>query len=960
MRPARLGTKAPAATAPALRPFQQEDVVFIKEHDYNVLVANAPGTGKSPTSLMCVTGDRAKLTPTVVVCPASVVTNWCREAKKWVPGAVIHAITDLGSPMPRKRVDIVVISWALLADRYLDLCALKPKFLIADEAHYVKGGADGSLRGQAFSIVARRAPHMIMLSGTPLVNRSSELANLKSYFNVAGEVPMIRRLLEDVLPEIPPKARSTLSVRLRPKDAADYQRAEEDFADWLDRELKRRMSLGEAQAAAERALAAEALTKTGYLRRLLGLAKVPAAVDWISRAVRVGEPVIVFCEHQEVVTRLQKLLTKQNIRHVTIDGGTGRKQRQHAIDTFQAGFAPVFIGTKAAKEGITLTRARNLLFVERYFTSADEEQAEDRCIAEGQLVQTETGLRPIESVRVGDRVLAHTGAWRRVEDTRNFTVKARGFHRPAKRALMTEIEYTRFTAPLVCTYDHKLLVLRQEAWKQGSDEPEWVEAASVLPQDFLCLPVPSEVEDVDVLAVPTEARHDASTTSQRGIRTVNGRFKPLPDSIPVDEETLFFFGWYLAEGFSSVAAGKGRFVSLSAHERERPILERIAACLSRWNIKSSIYANKVSKGIELRAFSAELAHLMRHIFNSGSGEKTLPLWILRLPHHKLRVLWEAYVLGDGYLRNGKQEWRSVSDDLGPKMALVAARLGYRPTLRRYADNSGKNSPIWTGSASVAGDGGNPAHYAQSDKFVFNPVKSVRTYVDGNARVYDLSVEEDESFVVGHAAVHNCRRFGQKYETTIWFLHAAGTLDDRLSEIIDTKRRLVNEIIGGSTVEETEEDAVRELIAAWHENAVKHHQPDAEPTDLGLGKPLPPLPDPRECYQLTFKKPRWAKPSATVWCAMHGFRITEMAATTAGVRVTSVPLARFVPGTFSTVQVSADITAVLGTRKPTVKKAVSKPRTGSGKTPMGAKKVGKKRPARSTPSVSIRSPLLGRW
>jgi SNF2 family DNA or RNA helicase len=582
MRPARLGTKAPAATAPALRPFQQEDVDFIKEHDYNVLVASSPGTGKTPLALSCVTGDRVKLTPTVVVCPASVVTNWCREAKKWVPGAVIHAVADLGSPMPRKRVDIVVISWALLADRYLDLVALKPKFIIADEVHYVKESE--ALRSQAFSIVARRTPHMILLSGTPVVNKSGELATIKSYFNVAGEVPMIRRLLEDVLPEIPPKSRSTLSVRLRPKDAADYQRAEEDFADWLDRELKRRMSLGEAKAAAERALAAEALTKTGYLRRLLGLAKVPSAVDWISRAVRVGEPVVVFCEHQEVVTRLQKLLTKQNIRHVTIDGGTGRKQRQHAIDTFQAGFAPVFIGTKAAKEGITLTRARNLLFVERYFTSADEEQAEDRI----------------------------------------------------------------------------------------------------------------------------------------------------------------------------------------------------------------------------------------------------------------------------------------------------------------------------------------------------------------------------------------RRFGQKYETTIWFLHAAGTLDDRLSEIIDTKRRLVNEIIGGSTVEETEEDAVRELIAAWHDNAVKHHQPDAEPTDLGLGKPLPPLPDPRECYQLTFKKPRWAKPSATVWCAMHGFRITEMAATTAGVRVTSVPLARFVPGTFSTVQVSADITAVLGTRKPTVKKAVSKPRTGSGKTPMGAKKVGKKRPARSTPSVSIRSPLLGRW
>ena len=582
-RPAKRRSATPktATATPTLRAFQQEDVDFIKEHGYNVLVASSPGTGKTPLALSCVAGDRVRLTPTVIICPASVVTNWCREAKKWVSGAVIHAVADLGSPMPKRRVDIVVISWAILSERYLDLVALKPKFIIGDECHYVK--EPSALRSQAFNILAKRTPHMILLSGTPIVNKSSELATIKAYFNVEGEVPMIRRLLEDVLPEIPPKSRSTLAVRLRPKDAADYQRAEEDFADWLDRELKRRMSQGEAQAAAERALAAEALTKTGYLRRLLGIAKVPAAVDWISRAVRVGEPVVVFCEHQEVVSRLQKLLTKQNIRHVTIDGGAGRKQRQVAIDTFQAGFAPVFIGTKAAKEGITLTRARNLLFVERYFTSADEEQSEDRI----------------------------------------------------------------------------------------------------------------------------------------------------------------------------------------------------------------------------------------------------------------------------------------------------------------------------------------------------------------------------------------RRFSQKYETTIWFLHAAGTLDERLSEIIDTKRRLVNEIIGGTSVEETEEDAVRELISAWHDNAVKHHQPDTEPTDLGLGKPLPPLPDARECYQLTFKKPRWAKPSATVWCAMHGFRVTDMAVSGGGVRVTSVPLARFVPGTFRTVQVSADITAVLGTRKPVAKKPVPKTRTGRGKTPAGGKKAAKK-PSRSTPSVPVRSPLLGRW
>jgi SNF2 family DNA or RNA helicase len=551
-------------------------VDFICEHDYNVLVANAQGTGKTVVALSCVARGRKKLTPTIIVCPASVVTNWCREAKKWVPGATIHAVSDLGSRMPKRRVDIFVVSWAILADRYLDLCSVKPQFLVIDECHYAKAGSD-TLRGQAFGILAKRTPHMVMLSGTPLVNRPSELATIKAFFNVAGEVPTIRRLLEDVLPEIPPKTRSTVPIRLRPKDEKEYRKAETEFADWLEEELKQRLSRGEAKAAAERALAAEALTKTGYLRRMLGIAKVPAAVDWISKAVRLGEPVVVFAEHQEVVTRLQKFLTKQRIRHVTIDGGAGRKQRQYAIDAFQAGVVPVLIGTKAAKEGITLTRARNLLFVERYFTSADEEQAEDRI----------------------------------------------------------------------------------------------------------------------------------------------------------------------------------------------------------------------------------------------------------------------------------------------------------------------------------------------------------------------------------------RRYGQKHPTTIWFLHAHGTLDDRLQEIIETKRKLVAEHLGSAEIEESDEAAVLSIITAWHNLAAKHVQPEVEPTDLGLGKPMPPLPDPASCYQLVFKRPRWSKAAALAWMGMHGFRARDAQEGMSALRATTLPLPMFIPGRFQTVQVSAEIHAVIGVRKPVPKGA--KPARGVKRAKAGARK----KAVRSTPSAPRTPPLLRR-
>ena len=383
MLPQPLSRVSSATPALVLKPFQREDIAALRKYNYRALVANSPGTGKTIICLAAMAQSPEQLTPTLIVAPASVVTNWQREAQKWIPGVKVHSVIDTRSPIPR-NAHIYIISWSLLPVRYFELVGLHCKLIIADEAHAAKN--EEALRTQALSILARRSPHLLLLTGTPLINRPGEMDALRDLLDLpeGQPFPMIRRLLEDVVPEIPPKTRSTLPITLRKKDAAEYERAEEDFADWLETELARRMSHGEALATAQKALAAEALVKTGYLRRLLGQAKVYAAGDWVARAVRLGEPVVVFAEHREAIERIQTLLKRQRIGFVTIEGSVGRGDRQKAIDLFQAGKVPVFIGSKAAATGITLTRAKHLLFAERYYTSAEEEQAEDRIRRIGQ------------------------------------------------------------------------------------------------------------------------------------------------------------------------------------------------------------------------------------------------------------------------------------------------------------------------------------------------------------------------------------------------------------------------------------------------------------------------------------------------------------------------------------------------------------------------------------------------
>jgi len=368
---------------PGLRRFQREDVDRIKEAGLRALVASSPGTGKTIVSIASII-ETARSLPALVVCPASVTLNWARELQKWAPNLQPIVIDDGSSEIQALRGAVYIISWALLDTRWTDLLQLQLQTIVADEAHFAK--SEEALRSQALYRLTRKIQHILLLSGTPIINHEGELRALKA---LLGDKPlMIRRLLEDVEPDIPPKTRNHVPIKLRPEHEVIYDKASADFESWLLDRQKDLKEAGLSRVSIERTLAAESLTKIGYLRRLVGEFKVPAAVEWIAKAVRVGEPVVVFCEHQNVVRKLSRGLKRQRIRHGILDGNTPVQERQGLIDDFQDHKLPVFIGTRAAKEGITLTAARHLLFVERFYTSAEEEQAEDRIRRIGQKYPT--------------------------------------------------------------------------------------------------------------------------------------------------------------------------------------------------------------------------------------------------------------------------------------------------------------------------------------------------------------------------------------------------------------------------------------------------------------------------------------------------------------------------------------------------------------------------------------------
>jgi SWI/SNF-related matrix-associated actin-dependent regulator 1 of chromatin subfamily A len=187
----------------------------------------------------------------------------------------------------------------------------------------------------------------------------------------------VRRLKADVLPQLPDKRRVVVPIAL--DNEREYRLAEEDVIAWL---REQPLELSELDAKVAATLRAERLAQLGTLQRLAARGKLRAALGWIEDFLASDEPLVVFARHREV----QDALLERFPGALHLLGGDSVEQREAAVRAFQdAGGPHLIVGaTRVAAQGITLTRASNVAFLELEWTPAMHDQAEDRCHRIGQ------------------------------------------------------------------------------------------------------------------------------------------------------------------------------------------------------------------------------------------------------------------------------------------------------------------------------------------------------------------------------------------------------------------------------------------------------------------------------------------------------------------------------------------------------------------------------------------------
>jgi superfamily II DNA or RNA helicase len=405
-----------------LKPFQRAGVKYLL-CQRRAFLADEQGLGKTIEALAAIEADGAY--PAVIVCPASLKLNWLREIERWLPNRSVRALSGTGGcstadagqdSQTTGRIggrkggladtDITVVNYDILAARERELCRLSPRALVLDESHYCKNGA--AKRTQAATRLSASVPVnglVLALTGTPVMNRPNELISQLRIIGRLGDFGsgakfgerfkgadahqrlhwhlrarcFVRRLKSEVLPQLPAKTRSVVPIELN--NEGEYRLAERDVIAWL---RSHPLDLAELDAKVAAALRAERLVRLGALKKLAARGKLHAALAWIHDFLSSGERLVVFASHREI----QQAIVERFPHALHVLGKDSHKARDASVRRFQEADGEqarlIVCSLAVAGQGLTLTKASNVAFLELDWTPAKHDQAEDRCHRIGQ------------------------------------------------------------------------------------------------------------------------------------------------------------------------------------------------------------------------------------------------------------------------------------------------------------------------------------------------------------------------------------------------------------------------------------------------------------------------------------------------------------------------------------------------------------------------------------------------
>jgi len=365
-----------------LRRYQEWGVKYIL-HQGKVLLGDEMGLGKTIQAIATMVSlKNTGATHFVVLCPASVIINWCREVQKF---SKLRAIKVHGSGRNAalqewiKTGGVAVTTYETTS--YFELPdKFRYSLLVVDEAHYIKNpDACRSINTKRLSIYADR---LLFMTGTALENKVEEMTSLIEILQpeIAKEVQGMkmlssapqfrekvapvyyRRKREDVLTELPELLENEEWCQLGLEEELEYENT--ILSSGNNFNAVRRVSWNVSD-----------LRKSSKATRMLEI---------IEQAKEEGRKVIVFSFYLDVIEKISSLLGNQCTE--PINGSVTPVRRQEIIDEFDnAPTGKVLVSQIiAGGTGLNIQSASVVIFCEPQLKPSIENQAISRAYRMGQ------------------------------------------------------------------------------------------------------------------------------------------------------------------------------------------------------------------------------------------------------------------------------------------------------------------------------------------------------------------------------------------------------------------------------------------------------------------------------------------------------------------------------------------------------------------------------------------------
>jgi len=388
------------------------------------------------------------------------------------------------------------------------------------------------------------------------------------------------------------------------------------------------------------------------------------------------------------------------------------------------------------------------------------------CIAGDTPILTDKGLVSIQDINIGDRVLTHKGRFKKVLKTFKRTV--------------SEPIYTLKSVgglPVRLTGNHEALIRQaRKGYKWWADNSRFtkVKDSTWTPTEEITSTTGNTTSWRPYAVMPKLTKEEAPHNS----------FLPMLSNTSLERMELY--GWYLSEGNLHEQHGDIYGISFDGAATEAQA-DRIYSLIQ----DAFPEANPIKTYRETRDCwdvtlnSKDIARLFSE-FGRYSHGKIIPAWVYTLPTEYRVALVRGYWKGDGSSRSTRRGMlcSSASPQLIGGLILLLGQLGVYPSYRiekaedvNKRDNGSFHANYDKHRLEIAGPQADKLatlldmqnrtisdsptqHHIELDEEFLTRIQSVEVNEEKDFTVYNLHVDEDNSYVTPGMALHNCGKNSQ--------------------------------------------------------------------------------------------------------------------------------------------------------------------------------------------------------